>query len=189
MATIKELRAQIKQETMNVNQRLVEYLDTGKRYKIVDKEIEWLKQTTGTASNKAFLSMNTHRKNKAELELQLSSLKQFQQWDIYTPYAKRENQTAARRAYQTYKRNTGSRIKFKTYNKAVTILGALSSKIGGLLSQISEDVKEQIETVMAKKRSPKQIISAWEQVMAENKNQGKSPEDYLDDVQAKLRLD
>ena len=188
MATIKELRAQIKQETMKVNQRLVEYYDAGKRYKILDKEIEWLKQTTGTSANKAFLSMNTHRKNKSALVLQLSTLRQFQQWDIYSPYAKRENQEATRRAYQSFKRNTGYRMKFKTFNRSVTIVGAMASKIGAMISEISEDVRDVVEEAMANGRKPQDILKAWDKVMEANKEKAKVPEDYVDDFYAMLGL-
>ena len=114
--TIKELRAQIRQATMDINRRLVSYYEDGKQTKILDREIDYLKSITGTAQGKAFLSMNTHRKNKAALATQLSQLNQFKEWDIYTPEAKRIKAESRRNAYASYKRHTGSKIHFKTFN-------------------------------------------------------------------------
>ena len=67
--TIQELRKAIKRQTEVINERLIEYYEADGTDKLVNKEIEYLKTVTGTSSRKVYLSMNTHRKNKAELEL------------------------------------------------------------------------------------------------------------------------
>ena len=184
--TIKELRAQIREETMNINRRLVEYYEDGKRTKILDREIEYLKDISGTSAGKSFLSMNTHRKNKAALTAQLSQLRQFLKWDIYTPSAKREKEATARRAYKTYKRNTGTRMKFKTYNKAVTIVGSLGQKIVEIFG--SDQVIDMVTEAIRSGRKPGEIIDAFEKVIKSNKGKAKSPEDYIDDWYGMMRL-
>lgn len=186
MATIKELRQEVKRLTMEVNQRLIEYYEDGKRVKVLDKEIDYLKQISGTSSRKSFLSMNTHRKNKAGLVAQMSQLKQFLKWDIYTPEAKRTKEKSARRAYKTYKRNTGTRMKFKTYNKAVTIAGSLGQKIVEIFG--SDQVIDMITEALRSHRKPGDIINAFEKVLKENRGKAKSPEDYIDDWYAQMRL-
>lgn len=186
MATIKELREEVKRVTMEVNRRLVDYYEEGKNVKILDKEIEYLKGISGTSSRKTFLSMNTHRKNKAGLMAQLSQLRQFLQWDRYTPAARAETADRARRAYKSYKRNTGSRMKFKTYNKAVTIAGSLGQKIIEIFG--SDQVIEMITDAIRSRKSPQKIIESFEKVLKQNKGKAKSPEDYIDDWYATMRL-
>lgn len=184
--TIKELRAQIRQVTMDINKRLVEYYEDGKRVKVLDREIDYLKDISGTSAGKTFLSMNTHRKNKAALTAQLSQLRQFEKWDIYTPTARREKEATARRAYKTYKRNTGTRMKFKTYNKAVTIVGALGQKIVEIFG--SDQVIEMVTEALRSGRKPGEIIDAFEKVIKANKGKAKSPEDYIDDWYSMIQL-
>ena len=61
--TIKELRAQIRQETMDINRRLISYYEDDKRTKILDREIEYLKRMTGTAEGKTYLTINEKKSN------------------------------------------------------------------------------------------------------------------------------
>lgn len=181
--TIKELRAQIRQATMDINRRLVSYYEDGKQTKILDREIDYLKSITGTAQGKAFLSMNTHRKNKAALATQLSQLNQFKEWDIYTPEAKRIKAESRRNAYASYKRHTGSKIHFKTFNRAITIAGSINQKMFDIYQMM-----DMITEAFNKNRDPKEIIKAFEQVIKQNKQKGKTPEDYIDDWYRIMRL-
>lgn len=185
--TVKELRAQIRAATMDINQRLSEYYEGGKGYKAVDREIKFLKQTTGTSQGKAFLSMNTHRKNKAALQAQLESLKQFQRWDVYTPTAKKAVEKKARASWKTYKRNTGSRMQFRTYKKAVTIMGAIGDKIYQFFG--SDQPMEMLEEAFRNGKKPAQIIKAFEQVIKEYNGKQKSTEDYVDRWYDILRME
>lgn len=181
--TIKELRAQIRQETMQVNKRLVDYYEEGRSVKILDKEIEYLKKITGTSSDKTYISMNTHRKNKAALSAQLSQLRQFQEWDIYTPEAKRLKAESRRNAYASYKSNTGSKIHFKTFNRAITIAGSINQKMFDIYQMM-----DMITEAFNKNKDPKKIIAAFEKVVKQNKQKGKTAEDYVDDWYKIMRL-
>ena len=176
--TIKELYAAIKQETMNVNRRLIDYYEEGKPVKLLEKEIKVLKDVSGTADSKRYLSLNLHRKNKNQLTAQLNFLKQFQQWDKYTPEAKREAEAKARRAYKTFKRNYGSRMKFKTYKRAVTIIGSLSDRI--INSFDSKQLMPAIEYAFNKGKKQAEMFKAFEQVLDEFEDSGKTSEDYID---------
>lgn len=185
--TIKELRAQIRAATMDINQRLSEYYEGGKGYKAVDREIKFLKQTSGTAQGKAFLSMNTHRKNKAALEVQLENLKQFQRWDVYTPTARKAIEKKARQSWHTYKRNTGSRMQFRTYKKAVTIMGAIGDKIYSFFG--SDQPMDMIENAFRQGKKPAEIIKAFEQVIKEYDGKQRNTDDYVDRWYEILRMD
>ena len=174
--TVKELRAQIRQETMDINRRLISYYEDGKRTKILDREIDYLKSITGTAEGKTYISMNTHRKNKAALSAQLSQLRQFKEWDIYTPEAKRIKAESRRNAYAAYKRHTGSRIHFKTFNRAITIAGSINQKMFDIYQ-----IMDMVTVALSKKKDPKEIVKAFEKVVKQNKKKGKTPDDYVDD--------
>ena len=184
--TIKELYAAIKQETMNVNRRLIDYYEEGKPVKVLDKEIETLKQISGTGKNKNYLSLNLHRKNKNQLTAQLNFLKQFQQWDVYTPEARREEEARARRAYRSFKQKPGRKqIKFKTYRRAVTILGSLSDRIINNFG--SEQILAMVEYAFSKKADVGDMFKAFESVLSEFEQAAKdgtgtpkTPEDYVD---------
>lgn len=185
--TIKELYKAIKAETMNVNKRLVSYYDEGKTSKLVEKEIAVLREVSGTAKSRSYLSLNLHRKNKNQLIAQLNFLRDFQQWDVMTPEGKRENEIKARQAYKTYKQNRPyKKLKFKTYRRAVTILGSMSSRI--IESFNSEQILEAVQYAFNKGKKVDAIISTFERVYNENKNLAKTPEDYIDDWYRQMKL-
>ena len=185
--TIKELYAAIKRETMNVNARLISYYEDGKKSKLVDKEINILKQVSGTAKRKPYLSLNLHRKNKTQLTAQLNFLRDFQKWDKMTPEGRRIEEERARRSYQSYKQDrTGVNIKFKTYRRAVTILGSMSAAM--ITSFNSEQILEAVEYAFQQGKSVDTIIQTFDRVFNENKGKGMTSEDYIDEWYRQMNL-
>lgn len=177
--TIKELYAAIKRETMNVNARLVSYYEDGKKSKLVDKEINILKQVSGTATRKPYLSLNLHRKNKTQLMAQLNFLRDFQKWDVVTPEGRRLEKERARQSYRSYKSTRpGKHIKFKTYRRAVTILGSMSAAM--ITSFNSEQILEAVEYAFKEGKSVDEIIQTFDRVYNESKGKGFTSEDYID---------
>ena len=185
--TIKELYKAIKEETMNVNKRLVSYYEDGDRSKLVDKEIAILKDVSGTSQKRPYLSLNLHRKNKNQLIAQLNFLRDFQSWDILTPEGRRIENERAYRAYKSFKENRPNKnLKFKTYRRAVTILGSLSSRIIDNFN--SNQIIEAVEVAFQKGRKVKDIIQTFEKVDAEFKKKAHDPEDYIDEWYRQMKL-
>lgn len=177
--TIKELYKEIKYQTSLVNKRLNEYYESDKTSKILEKEIDELRRFTETSSKSPYIAMRLHQKNKQQLTAQLSALKQFQEWDVYTPTAKRESEIKARQAYKTFKRNHGSRMRFKTYKRAVNIIGSLSDAI--INSFDSNQLMENIETAFREGYKVRDIYNALEQTMKALDGTGATQgEDYTD---------
>lgn len=177
--TIKELYKEIKYQTSLVNKRLNEYYEAGKRSKILDKEIQYLRQVTETSKKSPYIAMRLHQKNKQQLTAQLSYLRQFQEWDIYTPTAKRESETKARQAYKSFKRNSGSHMRFKTYKRVVNIVGSLSATVFDNFG--SDQLMDNVETALREGHTVREIFDAIEQTMRALKGTGATQgEDYTD---------
>ena len=77
-------------------------------------------------------------------------------------------------------------MKFKTYNKAVTIAGSLGQRIVEIFG--SDQVIEMITDAIRSRKSPQKIIESFEKVIKQNRGKAKSPEDYIDDWYATMRL-
>lgn len=176
--TIKELYKEIKTATMEVNKRLVEYYESDKRKKIVDKEIAILKDISGTSEKSSYLAMRLHHKNKNQLIAQLNYLKNFQQWDIYTPMAKREREAKTRARYESFNSNSTVKMSYIEYKRVTNIVGSLASNI--IDSFGSNNINEMLDYVYRKKLSFSDAIKAMEQVMREYNDEGKYSEDYVD---------
>lgn len=183
--TIKELHAAIKEQTIEVNKRLVEYYEAGGNDKLVNKEIQYLRDVTGTSNRSSFISMRTHRKRKAELEAQLSELRYFNEWDIFTPRGMAERTRREQQAWRSYKRNTGSRLQFDTWRKMVTIMGTIGKDI---FNQFGGSYSNVIEEAVRKGRKPGEVINTLQQVVKDNEGKGKSTTDYLDDLIQRLDI-
>jgi len=183
--TVKELHAAIKEATQSINQRLIEYYESGTPNKLVDKEIAYLKTVTGTSERRPYLAMRTHRKNKAELQAQLSELQYFNEWDVFTPEGRRQRKQRELRAWRSYKRNSGSSLHYETWRKMVNIIGTIGKDI---LQQFGGSYGNKIEEAVRKGRKPGAIVRAMKEVVNENKGAGKSDTDYLDDLIKKLDL-
>lgn len=183
--TIKELHAAIKEQTMEVNRRLVEYYEAGGNDKLVNKEIQYLRDVTGTSNRSSYISMRTHRKNKAELEAQLSELRYFNEWDIFTPRGMAERTRKEQQAWRSYKRNTGSRLQFDTWRKMVTVMGTIGHD---MLKEFGGSYNNVVEEATKKGKKPGEIIRAMEEVIKENSKSGKNYNDYFDDLVRKLDL-
>ena len=192
---IKELHEAIRQQTMAINERLVEYYEKGAPDKLVNKEIEYLKKITGTSQKSSYISMRTHRKNKMELELQLNELRYFENWDIFTPGGQTERSKASQRAYQSFKRNAHRYISYEDYRRVVNVMGTAGREVMNLFGGDS-DTREIVETAIRKGKSGGEILKAMQEVINNNKkvseeNNGslKSTQDYADDLRALLNLE
>jgi len=183
--TVKELHATIKEATMSINQRLVEYYETGTPNKLVDKEIAYLKAVTGTSERRPYLAMRTHRKNKAELQAQLSELQYFNEWDVFTPEGRRQRNQRELRAWRSYKRNSGSNLHYETWRKMVNIIGTIGKDI---LQQFGGSYGNKIEEAVRKGRKPGEVIKAVRESVEEHHSKGHNYEDYLDTLIKKLDL-
>ena len=183
--TIPELRKAIKRQTEVINERLIEYYEADGTDKLVNKEIEYLKTVTGTSNRKVYLSMNTHRKNKAELELQLAELRYFNEWDIFTPQGMAERTQREKKAWRSYKRNSGSRLQFETYRRMVNIMGTIGYD---MLKQFGGSYSDAVEEAVKKGRKPGAIKEAMEKIIAKNKNKQLSDRDYFDQLVAELDI-
>lgn len=183
--TVKELHEAIREQTQEVNKRLIEYYEAGGTDKLVNKEIDYLKSVTGTSGRSSYISMRTHRKNKAELELQLAELRYFNEWDIFTPRGQAERTRREQQAWRAYKRNSGSRLRYDTWRKLVNIVGTVGKDIFQQFG--SSNAMDSLEKVVNKRR-PGEIINALKDVVEENKGKQKNTEQYLDDLIAKLDI-
>lgn len=185
--TVKELREAIKMQTMAINERLVEYYEQGAPDKLVNKEIEYLKEITGTAKKNNYISMRSHRKNKMELELQLNELRYFENWDIFTPQGQMERSKSAMKSYRSYKRNHGN-LSYENWRRTVTVLGTVGADIFNQFGG-SNDTQAAVEDAVRKGRSPGEIIRAMQHVIKDNEGSMKSTQDYADDLRALLKLE
>lgn len=183
--TVKELHEAIRQQTQEVNKRLIEYYEAGGTDKLVNKEIDYLKSVTGTSGRSNYISMRTHRKKKAELELQLSELRYFNEWDIFTPRGQAERTRREQQAWRAYKRNSGSRLQFDTWRKMVTIMGTIGKDI---FNQFGGSYSNVIEEAVRKGRKPGEIINTLKDVVKDNEGKGKSTTDYMDDLISRLDI-
>lgn len=183
--TVKELHDAIRQQTQEVNKRLIEYYEAGGTDKLVNKEIDYLKSVTGTSGRSSYISMRTHRKKKAELELQLSELRYFNEWDIFTPRGQAERTRREQQAWRAYKRNSGSRLQFDTWRKMVTIMGTIGKDI---FNQFGGSYSNVIEEAVRKGRKPGEIINTLKDVVKDNEGKGKSTTDYMDDLISRLDI-
>lgn len=185
--TVKELHAAIREQTMAINARLVEYYEHGATDKLVNKELAYLRNVTGTSEKSQYIAMRTHRKTKDELELQLQELRYFEGWDIFTPKGHAERVNRERRAYRSYKRSTGSTLQYQTYKTIVNILGTAGED---LLKQFgnSFDTVNVIDEAVRKGKKSGTIMKALRRVVKENEGQQKSTTDYINDLRNMLDL-
>lgn len=184
---VKELQEAIRQQTMAINERLVEYYDKGATDKLVNKEIEYLKEITGTSQKSNYISMRTHRKTKMELEMQLNELRYFENWDIFTPKGQMERSKSSMRSYRTYKRNHGN-LSYENWRRTVTVLGTVGADIFNQFGG-SNDTQAAVEDAVRKGKSAGEIIKAMQKVIKENEGSMKSTQDYADDLRALLNLE
>ena len=188
MATVKELQQMIREQTMDINRRLNTYYESKEQSKTMEREIAFLKDITGTSPRKDYLAMNTHSKSKAELELQLTELRHFAEWDIETPGGKYERSQKELAAWRAYKRNHKSGLSFNSWRKSVAIMGSIDSSIIKYFGGDTNTPAEIVEEAVRKGRKSGDIMKAMEEVMEENAGSGKSAEDYADDLRSKLNL-
>ena len=188
MATVKELQQMIREQTMDINRRLNTYYESKEQSKQIKREIEYLKEITGTSPRKDYLAMNTHSKSKADLELQLTELRHFAEWDIETPGGKYERSQKELAAWRAYKRNHASGLSFNSWRKSVAIMGSIDSSIIKWFGGDTNSAIEIVEDAVRKGRKTGDIMKAMQEVIEENSYAGKDPEDYADDLRSKLNL-
>ena len=185
--TVKELHEAIRDQTMAINQRLIEYYEKGAPDKLVNKEIEYLKEITGTSKRSSYISMRTHRKNKVELEMQLNELRYFENWDIFTPHGQMERSKASLKSYRTYKKNHGY-ISYEDWRRTVSILGTVGADIFNQFGG-SNDTQSAVEDAVRKGKSAGEIIRTMQDVIKDNEGSMKNTQDYADDLRARLNLE
>lgn len=191
MATVKELQKLIREQTQDINKRLNSYYESKEQRPenpLLKRELEHLKNVTGTSLRSDYLAMNTHKKTKIELEVQLQELRHFGEWDIFTPDAMYERSQKELKAWRSYKAHRpGSNISFETWRRMSIIYSAggrdLMNNFG-----TSDDVTNTLDEAIRKGRKTSDILDAMQKVMKDNENSGKDATDYLDDLREKLDL-
>lgn len=184
--TVKELQQAIREQTMEINQRLIEYHEQGIVDPLVNKEISYLKELIGQSQKSPYLAMNTHKKNKTELQLQLNELRYFEAWDIFTPQGRTQRGQREIKAWRSYKQNYGN-ISFESWRRFGNIMGSAGADVINQFGGSNDTLTTVNEAVKAGK-SGKQILEAMDEVVRQNKGSGKSTEDYIDDLRLILGL-
>nr|DAH52658.1 MAG TPA: hypothetical protein [Caudoviricetes sp.] len=106
MATVKELRVEIRKLTAEVNVRIAEYKEMRKPVRAVERQIERLQGLASTKTGKGArgeIGLGL-KKSKLRLEVQKSALRNFLKFDMYSEKAKKEKKS---RAQKTFERRYG----------------------------------------------------------------------------------
>lgn len=185
--TVKELRKAIKEQTSEVNKRLSAYYESGSKSGLVEKQIGYLREVSGTSSKSAFIAGRASAKNKAQLQAQLYELESFLKHDLLTPAGLKAQEERDKRAYRSFKKNRATNISYENWRKLVTIFGATSDK---LLNQYGGSNETQTAILKAIKsgRSTTEIIKVLEQTEKANRKKGYNPQQYLQDFEKALGL-
>lgn len=184
--TVQELKKEIRELTMSINMRLSEYYEGDTRDKLLDKEIEYLKEVTNTSKKSTFIALNFTGKRKSQLYAQLQELKYMADWDISTPQGVRERSEKELASYRKFKKNQHSNLRFEQWRRMANIFGSATDMLkdfGG-----SSDLVTTIHESVRKGDSSKKVLDAMAEVIKENKDEGKSSVDYIDDLRKKLGL-
>ena len=84
MATVKDLRSEIRKMTAEVNVRIAEYRETGKSVRAVEQQIKRLQSLSGTKTGKGArgeIGLGL-KKSKLRLEVQKRALRNFLKFDM-----------------------------------------------------------------------------------------------------------
>ena len=102
MATVKDLRSEIRKLTAEVNVRISEYREMGKPVRAVERQIERLQGLAGTKTGKGVrgeIGMGL-KKSKLRLEVQKNALRNFLKFDMYSEKAKKEKKSRSQKVFE-----------------------------------------------------------------------------------------
>lgn len=184
--TKNELNKLIRDETNKLNKKLNEYYENGTPNTLFEKELNYVREVTGTSGKSKYIAMRLSGKTKAQLYAQLQELKFVGEWDTATPQGIRERAEKEEKAYRRFKRTTGTNIQFETWRKMINIFGSVGSEIMGNFGD--SDVIKTVISAVKKGTSAKDIIKAMQNVTENNKSAGKTSVDYVQDLARELGI-
>ena len=103
MATVKDLRSEIRKLTAEVNVRIAEYRETGKSVRAVEQQIKRLQSLSDTKTGKGArgeIGLGL-KKSKLRLEVQKRALRNFLKFDMYSERAKKEKKSRAQKTFES----------------------------------------------------------------------------------------
>lgn len=184
--TTRELRAYIKEETQNLNYRLIDYYASETNPNpVVDALKERLQKLgTGKVDKEKHIGLGLTYKTKAELLQQARVLHEAAQVDIYTPQGRKKYSAKETQAYKTFKRNRPA-LKNMTkaeYHDLVEAFGALGSHV---LEQFGyEELAQIYHSSKSKKRID--LVSTVKKVQKESAGKGWTTEQLIDEVRKEM---
>ena len=102
MATVKELRSDIRKLTAEVNIRIAAYREAGKPVRAGEQQIKRLQSLSSTKTRKGArgeIGLGL-KKSKLRLELQKNALRNFLKFDMYSEKAKKEKKSRSQKTFE-----------------------------------------------------------------------------------------
>lgn len=187
--TTRELRAYIKQLTPEVNERFKSYQDALTAGAMTEKPIleerreRLVALGTGKVTKRG-VGLGLTYKNKPELIQQARALEEFLTFDVFTPFAEQKADEETYKAYQSFKRTTRTTLDFEEYKDLTEAFGALGSHVINEFG-VYNVIKIYEESDENKRRS---LVHEMNETLKESRGQGKTGEDLIDDLRARLEL-
>ena len=193
--TVAQIKAYIRRETAQANQRISEFREKnfgGKTSELFDKMINKLKRNSGVKSGgnrgEIGVGLSTKRyRKKNELLHQARGLEQFEQFDIYSDTAKREFSDKEKRAYDTFQKMYHMDMTMERYHDMVEMLGSVGSEVLGKFNYMGaiEAWNEAIE----EGRDDMNFVEIVNEEMRYAKGQGMTARDITDRIVRRIRGD
>ena len=202
--TRKELMEMIREDTTELNKRVVEYRQSNVSFKDVENNIAKIKEISGSKSGRQLINVdgkkryreveigvgNITSKSKSELILQARELHSFLQWDISTPEGQRQWEAREKKEWETFNKNFSEYGLTKNeWRDLVEVFGAVGESIlnqfgSGQGSNASGSIVREFKNASQSGRT--NLVKEMREVLKENKGTGATEEDNLDLLRQKL---
>lgn len=184
--TTRELRAYIREETQNLNYRLIDYYESETNPNpVVDALKERLQKLgTGKTGKEKPIGLGLTYKSKSELLQQARALREAAQVDIYTPAGLREYERKEEQQYNTFIKNRPALagMSIDEYHDLVEAFGALGSHV------LEEFGYEELAQIYHSASADKKIdlVSTVKEVQKESRGQHWQQTDLIDSLRQKM---
>lgn len=189
--TVKELQAEIRTLTKQVNTRVAGIKLTRELPKDVQQAVNYMKSIAGvkggidkTTEAKQEIGLGLKGKTKSELILQARELSSFLRWDIESPEGMRQLEAREKKEWESFSKNHPN-WNYEDWRRFVELSGALGSSV---MSKFGSETiaSDFVKRVQKEDIDAAKYIDAMKETLKEAEGKGKSMEDIVDILRSKL---
>ena len=151
---------------------------------VTNKQIEYMKNITGTTKKGYLSSSQAIKGNKSELTLRYRELNQFLKWDTESELAKVIFDQKTEKAYKSFTKDRFPDMSREDYDTLMSIFDAMETDLRNYGSEqiinFYDEFKDDIRS------GEINLVSLAHDVIKENKGTGATVQDYVKELRRKL---